>query len=396
MKKKKILFIDHDPNISGSSVSMRYILRGFYEAGWDVLILSPKNENKLKFFQKYIHTYIKLNKNFSLDLHFTNNLPLHSLRGIKNNIYILYYFIRGIIYASRKINYLKPDLVYINEYVLSQFSVAGKILKVPVVTHIRSPILKGTYGFRRYLFSKLLLKCNDLIFAITKQDAAQIYRENFKSNNNVKVIFEFLDENDFAIPNNIDFLKKDLSIPNEVTVLLMLGGIEFVKGTYEAILAFSKVFEMNSKVHLIIAGTINSNINYNNKCFNTINEKKLNTNISIIGYSDRVHDLISCSDIVLSCSIKSHFSRPIIEAWSQRKPVISSDVEHSKEIIEDEKDGLLYKLDKPEELKDKIISLLNQPEKQKSLGEAGYLKACNLFTIDRNVNKIVDYCSSLL
>ncbi len=375
---------------------MKYLVKGFHKVGWDVLILSPKDESSLKIFQEFNITSIKLEKYFNLEMHFSNNLSSFSLRGIKTNIYMLFYFINGFIYAVRKLSKLKPDLVYINEYVLSQFSAASKILNIPVVTHIRSPFLKGTFGFRKYMFSKLLLKCNDYIFAITEQEAVQICRKTDEQTEKVKVIYEFLDENDFATQNDINKLKKNLSIPENVTVLLMLGGVEKIKGTYETIQAFSKVFELNNNVYLIIAGAINNNSKYNSKCFNIVNEKKLSSNIKIIGFTSRVHDLISCADIVLSPSIRSHFSRPIIEAWSQRKPVISSDIDHSKEIIQNEKDGLLYKYNQPEELKEKIIYLINHPEIRKTLGEAGGLKARSLFTTDKNVNKIINYCTLLL
>ncbi len=121
---------------------MKYLVKGFHKVGWDVLILSPKDESSLKIFQEFNITSIKLEKYFNLEMHFSNNLSSFSLRGIKTNIYMLFYFINGFIYAVRKLSKLKPDLVYINEYVLSQFSAASKILNIPVVTHIRSPFLK--------------------------------------------------------------------------------------------------------------------------------------------------------------------------------------------------------------------------------------------------------------
>jgi glycosyltransferase involved in cell wall biosynthesis len=375
---------------------MKYLVEVFYKVGWDVLILSPKDESSLKIFQEFNITSIKLKKYFNLEMHFSNDLSSFSLRGIKRNIYMLFYFIYGFIYAVNKLSKLKPDIVYINEYVLSQFSAASKILNIPVVTHIRSPFLKGTFGIRKYLFSKLLLKCNDYLFAITEQEALQIGKRTDKQIEKVKVIYEFLDENDFATQDDINKLKKNLSIPENLTVLLMLGGIEEFKGTYETIQAFSKVFELNHDVYLIIAGAMNNNPKYNSKCLKIIEKKKLSNNIKIIGFTSRAHDLISCADIVLSPSIRSHFSRPTIEAWSQQKPVISSDIDHSKEIIQNGKDGLLYKYNQPEELKEKIIYLLNHPEIRKTLGENGGIKARSLFRSDKNVNRIVNYCTLLL
>ena len=396
IKKRKILFIDHDPNITGSTVSMKYLIKGFYEVGWEILILSPKDESTLKFFQEFNVTSIKLEKHFNLEMHFLNIMPLFSLRGMKANIYILIYFIKGFIYAVRNLSKIKPDLVYINEYVLSQFSAASKILNIPVVTHIRSPFLKGSFGLRRYLFSKLLLKCNSYIFAITEQEATQICKKNNKNIAKVKVIYEFLDENDFAIKDDIYILKEKFSIPQEIIVLLMLGGVEEIKGTYESIQAFSKIVESNDKIHLIIAGPITNNSEYYKSCLDVITAKDLKSKVDIIGFKTKVHDLISCADIVLSCSIKSHFSRPIIEAWAQRKPIISSDIIHSREVVDDKKNGLLYQYNHPEELAEKVIYLISQPETRKILGENGYCKAKSLYQMEKNVGNIINYCSLLI
>jgi glycosyltransferase involved in cell wall biosynthesis len=396
MKKRKVLFVDHDPGITGSTVSMKYLIRGFYEAGWDVLILSPKDEKSLMSFQEFNVTSIKLEKHLNLELHFLNILPVFSLRGIKANVFLLIYFIKGFFYAVRKLSKIKPELVYVNEYVLSQFSTASKFLNIPVVTHIRSPFLKGTFGLRRYLFSELLLKCNNYLFAITEQEAIQICKKTNKNIAKVKVVYEFLDKNDFAIPNNINILKAQFSIPKDVFVLLTLGGVEEIKGTYETIQAFSKTYKIISKIKLIIAGPITNNLEYYKKCLDLIDVKGLTSKVDIIGFKANVRDLISCADIVLACSIKSHFSRPIVEAWAQRKPIISSDIIHSRQIVDDDINGLLYTYNQPEELAKKIICLINQPEKRKTMAEAGYSKAISLYKMEKNVGKIINYCSSLI
>ncbi len=395
MDGKRILFVDHDPNISGSTVSMRYLIDGFSKKKFDIVLVTPKNENARSFFKGYKIDFVNWKYKVELGLHFTNENNLFSLRGMKNIIRLIVNMIKGCLLAYVYIKKIKPDIIYINEYVLSQFSFAAKISNIPVVTHIRSPFIKGTFGIRRYLFSKYLKTFNNFIFAISEYEANQILMNVSNSKNNIKVVREFLDEDDFQLSSDKNILDS-LSIPYNNKVILNLGGIEPIKGTLEILKAFSKLCNTHSDIHLINAGPIKNNPDYNQHCYNIINDNNLQGKISILNFIENVHQLIGCCDILVSGLSNSHFPRPIIEAWAQKKAVISSDTFHVKEFLEDGVDGLLYKVGSEDSLADKISMLLRNKRLLNTIGEAGFRKARIMFSAEKNINEILNYCITLV
>lgn len=395
INNRKILFVDHDPKITGSTVSMKYLIKEFDIRGCEVILLSPKGKKALDYFQNCRIKHVYWNYDITLDLHFTNVSKIITPRGLLNFCRLLKKFFKGLILAFNSLKRIKPDLIYINEYVLMQFSIAGKLLNIPSVTHIRSPFLKGTIGLRRYLLSHSLLFFNSFIFAISKHEAQQVLGKNSDKGKKLKIVYEFLDNSDFYNEYDISAVKKDFAIPLEKKVILMIGGIEQVKGTFEIIEAFSRLIIIRDDIYLIIVGPINNNRNYNDKCFNFIHDNDVENSIKIIDFTTRIHELIACSDIVVSSSNISHFSRPTIEAWAQKKAVVSSRTEHALEFMEDGKDCLLFEIGNPESLSEKLQLLLSNDVLRNYLGENGYLKAEEKFQASSCIDRIVQYCFSI-
>ncbi|MEM3395967.1 MAG: glycosyltransferase [Thermoplasmata archaeon] len=84
----------------------------------------------------------------------------------------------------------------------------------------------------------------------------------------------------------------------------------------------------------------------------------------------------TCDVFVLpSVSRLEAFGLVIVEAMASGKPVVVSDIPGVNEVIEDGKEGLLCKPMNPEDLAEKIKTLLENPELAKTLGENGRKKA---------------------
>jgi glycosyltransferase involved in cell wall biosynthesis len=97
----------------------------------------------------------------------------------------------------------------------------------------------------------------------------------------------------------------------------------------------------------------------------------------------------------VSTSNLSHFSRPIIEAWAQKKSVIASDTEHSQNLIVDHFDGLLYENMNTFDLQNRIVEVMYNPALNEKLGENGYRKAVRLFHEDNTSDLIIKYLATI-
>lgn len=84
------------------------------------------------------------------------------------------------------------------------------------------------------------------------------------------------------------------------------------------------------------------------------------------------------------------FGVVLIEAMARGLPVVASDFGPVPEIITDGHEGLLFKVDDPKDLADKVTILAKNPKLRESLGLQGRLKAKKTYDIKRSAEKTLD------
>ena len=91
--------------------------------------------------------------------------------------------------------------------------------------------------------------------------------------------------------------------------------------------------------------------------------------------------LLSLTDILVLPSIKfESFGMVLIEAMRQKVPVICSNSGGMKEIVKNNKNGLVFKNKDIKDLKKKLSILISSNNKRKEFGEKGYLTFKNKFS----------------
>ena len=108
--------------------------------------------------------------------------------------------------------------------------------------------------------------------------------------------------------------------------------------------------------------------------------------IIFIGMCNFVEEYINIFNVGVLCT-NSEFhgegiSNAILEYMALGKPVIASEGGGTKEIVDDTINGLLIKPKQPELLEEKIIYLMNNPEKARDMGLQGQLKIRQHFSIE--------------
>ena len=391
--KPTILFVDNDPRHSGPTVSMNYLIDSFIANNYEIGLVTSKSKSDIIEYEKKNIKIYSFSTNLYLNLHFTNWYSVFTLKGAYFFLQMFFRLFKGTFLAYSLIKKAKPDLVYVNEYVLVQFAIAAKLQKITAITHIRSLFLNGTFGLRKKMLSVILLKCNEKIFAITPLEANQIIVRSNKQKNKIIIVPEFLNDENFKINYPVEEIKKAIGIPISKKIILMLGGIEKVKGTYELIEAIGLLKKELPSIYLVIAGNFDryhSNLRYWESCQKLLDMYNLKNDIKILPPLQDANQLIAIADIVVSSSIISHFSRPVIEAWAKLKPIIAAKSIHSVEYIEDGINGLLYDPTSSEELKDKIKMILENPTLSLLISQNGYKKAQEIYNGRINTKIIID------
>ena len=106
--------------------------------------------------------------------------------------------------------------------------------------------------------------------------------------------------------------------------------------------------------------------------------------------------LIAAADIVVFPAVEPHFARPVIEAGAVAKPVVASNLEGIKELIQNGVTGILIKPNKPKLLAAAIVRILSDGQLAGAMGEAGYLQAKEKFSAEKNCAKIMEIYDRIL
>ena len=402
---KKVLFIDNDPSFSGSTVSLSYLVKTFYKNGYEVYVLTFKADESTILFTRNGAKIISINNskihNLALNLHFTFNDSVFSKRGfiaVVKNIYKLFW---GIFVLIKTIIKIKPNLIYLNEYVVIQAAISGYIMRIPTVTHIRSIFLSGSFGLRRFLLRHALLKFNNLLFPISQLEYEQfLVAHSKKKLSKIKIIGEFLDDFNYK-EENTHALTKELNLPEDKVIVLFLGGFLSIKGGLNFLEAASNLHDNEEELFFVLAGKTTKNGDpkneeYRRQCCRVADKLNQKKGLKIFDNFPEGYKLIACSDIVVSASTVTHFSRPIIEAWGMRKAVVATNTEHTKHLVTNGVNGLIVEINNLKQMISAIKKLLDNPGLRTELGNNGYRIALKDFNVNTNTQLILDLCNNII
>lgn len=358
--KKKILILHHGSGLGGGLIALLGLIDELkedydvsvfcifksdaidYLKARDIEVYTPKKET---FYSKY-NLYIHSEASF-------NNIPSF----IKFFYYFILSFLNSVIFSKSELKVFsdKFDIFYLNSLFVSDWLLYSKKYFKNVVVHVREPLAKGIFGFRKNIFRCLLKKYSDLIICVSEDNktrvnipdkSIRVYDpvvllgradpnfEVFKEPN--KKYFTYLGGSQRIkgfeqFVNSLEYLEDDIKI-------FFLGGLTELEENTQT---FSfKIRSLFSK--------------YTRKKLKELRIKFYKSNkIEFIGKTDNVFNYYEESVAIICPFAKPHACLPILEAYSVGKPVIVSNVEgmdehFSNKIME------VFKNHNSKELADKI------------------------------------------
>ena len=96
---------------------------------------------------------------------------------------------------------------------------------------------------------------------------------------------------------------------------------------------------------------------------------------------------IACIPSILD---SESFGVSAVEAMSCSVPVVVSDVDGLKEVVDDGVTGFVVERKNPQAMADKIIELIKSPDLRISMGAAGRQRVLSLYNWDDNVKYMAD------
>ncbi|MFX1373709.1 MAG: glycosyltransferase family 4 protein [Promethearchaeota archaeon] len=264
--------------------------------------------------------------------------------------------------------------------------IVGYFIKKPTVC---TPFFHFSNPRYTDLKSINLLKKFDLLIACTNLEREFLTQKCKIQSEKIKVIpmgvdYNRIDNKEKKAFSNYSlkqhFFKKG---EKKYKLILFCGYKNYEKGALSILKSIPYIIKTIKKAYFVFIGP--STIAFNqelSKIQKLRNVRIINfTPDNMTGYFDKKKiSAFQESDLYLMPSRSDAFGIAFLEAWSAGKPVIGARIGATPEVIRENIDGFLVEFDNPEDIANKVITLLKNKRLSKKLGLAGKLKVSRNYT----------------
>jgi glycosyltransferase involved in cell wall biosynthesis len=287
---------------------------------------------------------------------------------------------------KEKINVIYSSLRIAFIYALLGRIIAKKKPKLVACLHTTVNMDLKDEFFDRFLYASLLRKCDRIVTVcdIQKKYLANKYpflRDKFITIHNGIDTEEFKD--DISDIEKIK-LRESLSIQNDELIIGMVAGLRPEKGHQYALEALRIVLEAGIKLKLILVGD-----GKRRKYLESLAKRLgISQNIIWLGFQKEPKIYLSIFDIFLLTSFRVEtFPVAILEALSMNKPVITTNIGGTSEVIIDGVTGYLIKPKSPTEIAEKIKYLAENREILERLSKNTRQSIVDNFSLSQTIKK---------
>lgn len=167
----------------------------------------------------------------------------------------------------------------------------------------------------------------------------------------------------------------------------LIGRITPAKGQYLLIEAVRQLVAKGLSVKAFIVGHAMSD-NYLETLRQEVRKHELQNNIIFLGFTNAPHEFMQTCDIMLTASKNETFGLVTVEAMQCGTAVIGANSGGTREIIDNNKTGLLFENENSNDLADKIERLYRNEKQRKQLAQAGQKKASQLFENEQHFREL--------
>lgn len=293
---------------------------------------------------------------------------------------------------------LRPALIHMNNSICvgyDTWAIAGKILRIPVVTHERNHfseeimkrLAKYNVVFERVFCVSEAIRNHCLAFGVSP---AKLF-----------TTYEGIDIQEFRsrVKRSRSEVRKEFGLSPEQPVVGIVGNIRHWKGQHVVARAIARVRKEIPDIHCLLIGVAGhgdaSDQAYIQELEDYVKKNDLTSHVTLTGFRVDIPDLLNAMDVQIHASITMEpFGIVLLEGMSLGLPVVASNVGGPTEIIKDGVTGLLCTPGNDEEMAECLVRLLSDKDMRDRLGKAA-LEGVERFDLRNYVAEIANHYRSL-
>ncbi|MEE9406939.1 MAG: glycosyltransferase family 4 protein [Polaribacter sp.] len=378
MKKKTILFVHQSADLYGSDKALLYLVQKLNKNLFSPIVVLPR-EGLLS---------VELKK-LNIKVIITPVLNIHKkMFNFKELISFPFNFLKSIFKLNKELKGVKIDIVQSNTVVVILGFVYARLKGIKHFWHIHEVLENPKIAVK--VFSRLVKVFSDFTIFNSKTTQESFCKIQPKIKRKSVVIYNGLDrEVEITTNKEIEELKKSLTFNSSDILLGLVGRINENKGHALLLNAFKELEKKQSNAKLLFIGsTVKGKEDVLETLEKQIETLNLSAKVKIINFQTEIWKFWDIIDIaVVPSTIPESFGLVALEAMLSKKPVIASNLGALKEVVEDNKTGLLFNVENVESLTIKMNLLLNDASLRNKYSTEGFLRAKKIFTLEKYVNQ---------
>jgi len=299
--------------------------------------------------------------------------------GITNLLTLPFYAVK----LRRIIKKHKADIVHSHLYWATFLARLATPASVPLVTTIHSYIASSVEYKKPVIrwIEKFTYRFHKTTMLAASQGALDEYFSYLKLKPYKAVCpYTFVDTRIFNTA-----AKNDYS-PGRILKVVSVGRLTIQKNHKYFIEAFSLMKDLPVELDIYGMG----------ECHEELQElvRSTGARINLKGQVPNINELLKEYDLFTMSSLYEGFSLAVLEAMAIGLPVLLSDIASFREQCADTAE--YFDLNDPSSFKEKLTSMMNDPEKLKTMGEKGKARVLNNFTLDHHLKSMREIYKSVL
>ena len=390
----RVLYVENGIGYGGAIICLRHLVRNLDRVRFDPMVITGLGDKKYQDIAseaawKHIpdkHVDVISMKRELAAKKWPDALP--GLRWLINQFLSrlddLVNFLPSFLQTFWAVFRFKPALIHVNNEPLCNRSaiLAGKILRVPIVAHVRGD-QQGS------LLMHSFFKLPDYFIAVSRWISESIGRLGVPAQRR-SYIYDGIELDKLDMQADGLAFRQAHAIPADAFAVGLVGLLIPWKGQ-ELFIETIKLLadHMPEAVFAIVGGTPDEFKYFEKALRKSAADPRIRGRVVFTGHISGMAAVYNGLSVVLSASTSPEpLGTMIIEAMTLARPIIAPDHGGAVEIIDDGKTGLLFKAGDAEDLAAKIRLLHGDAKLCRSLGHAAREHALKVFAISEHVKQI--------
>lgn len=241
--------------------------------------------------------------------------------------------------------------------------------------------------YKTFVYStinSIVMKTFDYYITVS-QDFKDMLIQRGYSEDKIFIVYNGIDFDVTMAPMYRDDIIEKYKLPEASHYVSIIARFHPVKGHKLFLDACKKVLESFRDVCFIMVG----DGDIKKDLVNYIKELDIEEHISLVGWQ-KPEEFIFLSDFTVMTSYTESFPLAILESTLQKKTVISTEVGGIPMLIENEVNGYLVKPGESNELAERMLELLNNPDRAVDMGKRIYSKASENYSVKNLVDSYIN------